>query len=555
MKHMQKKSTSILGALSQPGATLDADSSWAMAVALCSAVETLIDLQLRISRLCIPHAQERLACVLRRRSARRSAVGADESRGSAALVRSCHPRVVRERLGGARPSCLEDQSLIRGSKDAADVAACLRGRKLLLEGKISIRVARLCQVLQPASACRIPVRAVDLHASSRYVDQPRTRVVTAGFPDHACVQDQGGSKDAADVAACLRGRKLLLEGKISIRVARLCQVLQPASACRIPVRAVDLHASSRYVDQPRTRVVTAGFPDHACVQDQGATLDADSSWAMAVALCSAVETLIDLQLRISRPNQPAQQQMYAQILFDFVEGSECYVPSGCPAPRRAAAFRRESKNAANSLACLKPFFRSCYEHVLSVATARQWTGQPLLEEVVSIRVLGHGASFQFTWFFVVVLGSWKQVLRHFVGGAGFGFQDQGLISPRSNGPSLASTGCGPLPAVVTAAKSAKRMFPLPSAWTVSDMSGICGIFLPLLGSLLGQPREQFAWHLHQECVALIEPAGCKSCPMAVPGREYVQRQACNREKSTPINYFVGGLLLVRPVDFPNTASG
>ena len=62
------------------------------------------------------------------------------------------------------------------------------------------------------------------------------------------------------------------------------------------------------------------------------------------------------------------------------------VPSGCPAPRRAAAFRRESKNAANSLACLKPFFRSCYEHVLSVATARQWTGQPLLEEVVSIRV-------------------------------------------------------------------------------------------------------------------------------------------------------------------------
>ena len=112
MKHMQKKSTSILGALSQPGATLDADSSWAMAVALCSAVETLIDLQLRISRLCIPHAQERLACVLRRRSARRSAVGADESRGSAALVRSCHPRVVRERLGGARPSCLEDQSLI-----------------------------------------------------------------------------------------------------------------------------------------------------------------------------------------------------------------------------------------------------------------------------------------------------------------------------------------------------------------------------------------------------------------------------------------------------------
>ena len=88
MKHMQRKSTSILGALSQPGATLDADSSWAMAVALCSAVETLIDLQLRISRLCIPHAQERLACVLRRRSARRSAVGADESRGSAALVRS-----------------------------------------------------------------------------------------------------------------------------------------------------------------------------------------------------------------------------------------------------------------------------------------------------------------------------------------------------------------------------------------------------------------------------------------------------------------------------------
>ena len=87
------------------------------------------------------------------------------------------------------------------------------------------------------------------------------------------------------------------------------------------------------------------------------------------------------------------------------------------------------------------------------------------------------------------------------------------------------------------------------------MSGICGIFLPLLGSLLGQPREQFAWHLHHECVALIEPAGCKSCPMAVPGREYVQRQACNSEKSTPINYFVGGLLLVRPVDFPNTASG
>ena len=71
MKHMQRKSTSILGALSQPGATLDADSSWAAAVALCSAVETLIDLQLRISRLCIPHAQERLACVLRQRSAQR----------------------------------------------------------------------------------------------------------------------------------------------------------------------------------------------------------------------------------------------------------------------------------------------------------------------------------------------------------------------------------------------------------------------------------------------------------------------------------------------------
>ncbi|CAE7356633.1 unnamed protein product [Symbiodinium microadriaticum] len=292
---------------------------------------------------------------------------------------------------------------------------------------------------------------------------------------------------------------------------------------------------------------------------------------MAVALCSAVETLIDLQLRISRPNQPAQQQMYAQILFDFVEGSECYVPSGCPAPRRAAAFRRESKNAANSLACLKPFFRSCYEHVLSVATARQWTGQPLLEEVVSIRVLGHGASFQFTWFFVVVLGPpvgiamstflsvvsttrcrgkevSEEVISIRVVWDGF----SGLAVGRGG---LASTGCGPLPAVVTAAKSAKRMFPLPSAWTVSDMSGICGIFLPLLGSLLGQPREQFAWHLHQECVALIEPAGCKSCPMAVPGREYVQRQACNREKSTPINYFVGGLLLVRPVDFPNTASG
>ena len=71
MKHMQGKSTSILGALSQPGATLDADSSWAVAVALCSAVETLIDSQLRISRLCIPHAQERLACVLRQRSAQR----------------------------------------------------------------------------------------------------------------------------------------------------------------------------------------------------------------------------------------------------------------------------------------------------------------------------------------------------------------------------------------------------------------------------------------------------------------------------------------------------
>jgi len=86
MTPMQKKSTSYLGAFSQPGATLDADASWAMAAALCSPVETVFDLQLRISSPSIPHARECLCCTLPRRSARRSAAGADTSRGSAALI-------------------------------------------------------------------------------------------------------------------------------------------------------------------------------------------------------------------------------------------------------------------------------------------------------------------------------------------------------------------------------------------------------------------------------------------------------------------------------------
>lgn len=50
-----------------------------------------------------------------------------------------------------------------------------------------------------------------------------------------------------------------------------------------------------------------------------------------------------------------------------------------------------------------------------------------------------------------------------------------------------------------------------------DMGGICGIFLPLLGPLLGQLRQQLTWYLHQGRVALIEAGFCE-CQMAVLGR-------------------------------------
>ena len=109
MTPMQKKSTSYLGAFSQPGATLDADANWAMAAALCSPVETLFDLQLRISSPCTPHARECLCCTLLRRSARRSAAGADASRGSAALIgvqtKTFHAQLRNDeanRFGGTR---------------------------------------------------------------------------------------------------------------------------------------------------------------------------------------------------------------------------------------------------------------------------------------------------------------------------------------------------------------------------------------------------------------------------------------------------------------------
>ena len=168
MKHMQRKCTSILGALSQPGATLDADSSWAVAVALCSAVETLIDLQLRISRLCIPHALERLACVLGRRSARRSAVGADESRGSAAWLRTqaeiFHAQLRNDdanRAGGAR-------------------AGYLKGRL----GRRDIALTLLCESLvrQCLWACRSCSQVVAAGFSGNRVGRRRFSQSLSGFP-------------------------------------------------------------------------------------------------------------------------------------------------------------------------------------------------------------------------------------------------------------------------------------------------------------------------------------------------------------------------------------
>ena len=142
MTPMQKKSTSYLGAFSQPGATLDADASWAMAAALCSPVETVFDLQLRISSPCIPHARECLCCTLLRRSARQSAAGADTSRGSAALIgvqtkrHSTHSFVTTQAASGknmqrvmASERLLQHRSIgVRALAGAGNVKQCLMSR-------------------------------------------------------------------------------------------------------------------------------------------------------------------------------------------------------------------------------------------------------------------------------------------------------------------------------------------------------------------------------------------------------------------------------------------
>ncbi|CAE7263708.1 unnamed protein product [Symbiodinium sp. CCMP2592] len=325
-----EQSTLHLGALSQPGATLDADASWAMAVALCTPIETLFDLQLRISRLCIPHGRERRARTLLLQRARRSAAGAEASSGTAASegIQRLFASVCSTQVA----------AVSRELVGIADLAARKAVQRVIArERRVQHRSIGVRMSLQSRAApdcVPAPMEQSTLHLGFAFHTAESAELALCSCRGPGEVQRAAVSRELvgiADLAARKAVQRVIARERrvqhrsIGVRTCsdphqwrqRQAMPDEPhcVQDCLAFVMSLKSRAAPDWVPAPIGHMQKKSTLHLGALSQPGATLDADACWAMAVALCIPIETLFDLQLRISRLCIPHGRERRARTLL------------------------------------------------------------------------------------------------------------------------------------------------------------------------------------------------------------------------------------------------